>query len=353
MILHWSLPLVKRLLPPHLAARLKERASIDPSLDFDAYPSNTLRFYDADEGPVIAEVPIKDGSIRVARKRLRALCADGVDIKYGHTLQTIQVEKDHNKVSAMFSNGVKATGTRHIGCDGAKSPVRNYLFGEGKASITPLDLAYWSVVAGYPNAEQALHVRSAHPVFSIAVGSGITSFIATYGVPDPERPETWRFHVALSWRRDKNFDVRSLPNTERHDILREKAKRLCEPFRTAILALSDDKIIPYDDIGYWVAEPRDTHGGLVTIAGEAAHPMTHHRGQGCNNAVQDAYDLAEAMKAIEVGAEQQRLVQECSDESAKRGAAETKLSLENAYALLDRDVFYKSPIFRYSLSARH
>lgn len=46
-----------------------------------------------------------------------------------------------------------------------------------------------------------------------------------------------------------------------------------QPFRTAILAIPDDTQVPYTPVNYWIAQPWDTQGGLVSIAGDAAHPM--------------------------------------------------------------------------------
>ena len=40
-----------------------------------------------------------------------------------------------------------------------------------------------------------------------------------------------------------------------------------------MLAIPDDTQIPYIDVSYWIAQPWDTHNGLVTLAGDAAHPM--------------------------------------------------------------------------------
>ncbi|RYO89373.1 hypothetical protein DL762_003264 [Monosporascus cannonballus] len=353
MILHWALPLAMKLLPEHLAVQLKERASVDSSLDFDVYPNNILRFYNGVDGAILAELPIKNRCIRVARKKLRALCADGVEIKYGHILKAVRVDEDRGEVTAKFSNGHEATGTLLIGCDGAKSFVRQYLLGSAKASITPLDVSFWNVIVSYPNAERALHIRSAHPIFAMVARPGIFGFLGTYDVPDPEKPETWRFHLAISFPRDENVNPHTLSNAERHAVMKEKGARLCEPFRTAILGIPEEVAIPTDDIGYWAAERWDTRGGLITLAGDAAHPMTPHRGQGCNNATQDAYNLVDSIKRIDAGGDQHRLIQECSDEIVKRGAAETKLSLETAYAFLDWDKLQASPLFKHSLSARH
>lgn len=52
-----------------------------------------------------------------------------------------------------------------------------------------------------------------------------------------------------------------------------QASKLCEPFRTAALALEDDEVVPLDAGQQWVPYPWKNHDGRVTLAGDAAHSM--------------------------------------------------------------------------------
>ena len=78
MALHWSVPMLEKLLPEHLAARLKTDAVVDPSLDYTQYPNNIIPIFDGVDGEVIREIP-SDG-LRVSRRKLRALCGEGIDV---------------------------------------------------------------------------------------------------------------------------------------------------------------------------------------------------------------------------------------------------------------------------------
>ena len=49
---------------------------------------------------------------------------------------------------------------------------------------------------------------------------------------------------------------------------------MCEPFRSAVMWMPDDTKITYEKMAYWVPIPWGNHGGRVTLAGDAAHPMT-------------------------------------------------------------------------------
>jgi 2-polyprenyl-6-methoxyphenol hydroxylase-like FAD-dependent oxidoreductase len=58
-------------------------------------------------------------------------------------------------------------------------------------------------------------------------------------------------------------------------VLKKKVSENCgEPFKSAIEWIPDDTTTIVGRITYWVTEPWDNHGGRVTLAGDAAHPMT-------------------------------------------------------------------------------
>ena len=130
-----------------------------------------------------------------------------------------------------------------------------------------------------------------------------------------------------------------------------------QPFRTAIVGIPDDTHVPYTDFVQWVAQPWDTRNGLVTLAGDSAHPMAPFRGQGGNHAIQDAHNFVEAAKQIVAepdlkakSALQSRLMQGYSDELAKRGAEETVQSAKNGKMMLDYYDFKESPYMKQGLS---
>ncbi len=90
-------------------------------------------------------------------------------------------------------------------------------------------------------------------------------------VPDPDDPANWRFQVVTSWLGEPDD---SLDDAGRLAQVKEKGSVLCEPYRSAVLWMPDDTKITYDGIAYWVPVPWDNHDGRVTLAGDAAHPMT-------------------------------------------------------------------------------
>ena len=153
--------------------------------------------------------------------------------------------------------------------------------------MTPLEIVHSNVAITYGDAEKAKFVRSAHEVFSFAIKPGLLSFLSSthlctlhslrtdiplvQDVPDPEDPANWQFQVVTSWlgRPDDSLDTAG-----RLAQVKQKASTMCEPFRSAVMWMPDDTKITYDRMAYWIPIPWDNHNGRVTLAGDAAHPMT-------------------------------------------------------------------------------
>lgn len=341
MGIHWSLPQLEALLPPDLRIRLKETQN-DPFLD--AEEQDEMRIYNGLDGTILKALPIPR-TIRVSRRKLRSFCSQGIDVKYGHDLASISYEKDG--VTAVFKNGSSVSGTIVIGSDGPKSAVRSLILGP-EAAVTPLEVVHSNVAVKYGDAEKAKFIRSAHPVFSLAVRPGVLSFLSIQDVPDPEDPANWQFQVVTSWlgERDESLDAAG-----RLAQVKEKGSTMCEPFRSAVMWMPDDTKITYDTMAYWVSIPWDDHDGRVALAGDAAHPMTPHRGQGLNHAICDAGYFVDAMQKVATGASSLKdAIVAYSAEVVRRGADEVLISTQNAHMMLNWDQLMESPIMKRSLA---
>ena len=79
--------------------------------------------------------------------------------------------------------------------------------------------------------------------------------------------------------------------------------------------------------------------------------MPPNRGQGLNHAINDAFNVIAAVKAIEGGGmDKKTAVEAYRDEVVERGAKETILSRDTAFATLDYDKFKDSGIMRHGLA---
>lgn len=89
-------------------------------------------------------------------------------------------------------------------------------------------------------------------------------------VPDPEKPEDWKFQLVTSWLGTPDT---ALSSTEGLALVKKKASVLADPFKSANLWIPEGTPISFDRLSYWATIPWDNHGGRVTLAGDAAHPM--------------------------------------------------------------------------------
>lgn len=57
----------------------------------------------------------------------------------------------------------------------------------------------------------------------------------------------------------------------------ENSEKMAEPFRSALLSLPDDAVIWCERLSQWPTIGWDNKQGSVTLAGDAAHPMTYRK----------------------------------------------------------------------------
>lgn len=96
--------------------------------------------------------------------------------------------------------------------------------------------------------------------------------LAVLEATDAERPETWAFQAHHSWWGPPLAAELSTPEA-RTRFFRQRFGRLCEPFRTSILTLGEDAMLPLDPGQEWSPVPWDNRHGQITLAGDAAHSM--------------------------------------------------------------------------------
>lgn len=272
-------------------------------------------------------------------------------------------------VDISFADGTSERGTVLIGCDGSKSQVRNFLVGKEVARLQPVDLTMINFpLDGYTGDEAAL-LQTMHPVFKIAThptrpGNAILAGECPFeryqssgtvkltrpialDISDLDEPTKWKFQNYLGWWGPPYAS--DLKTSERRcAFYRELMSGFCEPFRTAAMKLGESEKIPIYAGQQWAPTMDwDNHGGRVTLAGDAAHPMLPQRGQGLNNAMKDASEIVEALVAAANGRSSlEAAVMAYEKEMKPRGAEEVALSYEQAIKAREQSTIRDSPIFK-------
>ena len=155
----------------------------------------------------------------------------------------------------------------------------------------------------------------------------------------------------LGWRSDTSQPLPSTEETERE--WRERSTKLAEPFRSMYSNVQGDLKYPCDRLAQWPTLAWDNHQGTVTLAGDAAHPMTYHRGQGLNNAAMDAANLCNAISDhLEKGLPIQEVLAKYEAEVVERGHQAVIESGNNSLMLHDWEKLRQAQMFKSGVSAR-
>lgn len=81
---------------------------------------------------------------------------------------------------------------------------------------------------------------------------------------------------SLTWPEDEDSPVPAGTDAIKRAWV-SRAEMLAEPFRSAYLAVAPYGTIWCDRLAEWRTEPWDNRNGRVTLAGDAAHPMTYRK----------------------------------------------------------------------------
>jgi 2-polyprenyl-6-methoxyphenol hydroxylase-like FAD-dependent oxidoreductase len=349
MAYFWSSTFVPQLLPQSVIDKL-------PTAEFDyglKGPDGAAHEYVAirntSTGEVLKKLPTPGGR-RVSRRRFRQVLSEGLDIQ--HDKNVVEISYPASGVVVHFEDGTTASGSLVVGADGASSRIRRLLLGE-KAEPTVLPIVMNNFNVQY-TAEQALFIRSGMcPFTDYGIHpKGLFFLMAVQNVPDPSDPSTWYFQLLTSWR----TSLRDLSDEEndsegRLKVLKELTADLAEPRRSAIAWVPEGTHVPRDRLAYWSPVPWDHHGGRVTLAGDAAHAMTYHRGQGLNNCLNDSGNLVAGLVEVSKGAKSiGSVLTEYGEEVVARGAAEVEMSRQTSMGVLDWNTFMDSPVMKHGVA---
>ncbi|KAK3369272.1 putative monooxygenase [Lasiosphaeria ovina] len=354
MAIHWSLPLLKEIVPADVFAKM-DAIACNPVLGIH---SGLYPIIKGETGELIMGVPYENG-LRVPRSKMRAVAATGIEVQYGKLLTDVAFNESGDGVVATFSDGTLVPATMVIGADGPKSRVREFAMGSAeKAAVTRFSIFHTNMTVCYGDAEKALFVRKQYPTSYLALSEqSFHAFQSISSMPDgPDHPETWKFHMAMAWLGEVD---NSLDYKARLALIKERAAGLGEPAHSAFMWLPEDTEVHKADISYWISQPWDNRRGRMTLVGDAAHPMPPYRGQGLNHCINDVWHLSKGLTEMLSGASGEpatatadakkltlaEVVTRYEAEMVPRGAEEVRCSVENGYMLHDWKKIQQSPVF--------
>ncbi|KAH8886316.1 putative monooxygenase [Thozetella sp. PMI_491] len=341
ILIHWAMPLLQEMLPDDVLAKMPE-AICNPHLEF-TLEVETLPIFNGATGEVLFRSPTP-GARRVTRQKMRRVLAHGLDIHWGKALSAL-APRDTG-MTLTFEDGETVVADYVLGADGANSKVRELLLGTEAATPTLAGLMFATGITSYGDADKVKHITEANPVASIFMGVGASGGIGVMDVEDhPEDPSRWTTFWAYIWP----GPMADLQGQEAIDFVKEHSKRLCEPFKSAIDWTPDDSRCYVDQMKYWVPVPYPTHGGKVTLAGDAGHPMLPFRGQGLQHAIDDASKYVAALRKIrdiDDAAAKESILAEYDAEMVPRGATAVKQSVLEASNSFDEETLNKMIMIR-------
>ncbi|TAQ84888.1 hypothetical protein B7494_g6786 [Chlorociboria aeruginascens] len=348
MAYFWSSEFVPQLLSQEILDKLPT-AEIDYPLKG---PEGAIHEYvtmrNIDTGEELKKLPTTGGR-RVSRRRLRHVLRTGIDVQYNKIVTEISYPS--TGVVVHFEDGTSASGSLVIGADGGGSRVRRLILGE-KAELKHIPIIMNNFNVQY-TAEQALFIQSRLAKFTDygIHPKGFFYLMSMQNVPDASDPSTWYFQLLTSWHENLRAISEEENTSEgRLKILKELTADMAEPRKSAMAWVPDGTHIPRDRMAVWSPVPWDHHDGRVTLAGDAAHSMTYHRGQGLNNCINDAGNLVQLLVEVKNGIKSiYAALTAYGEEVVKRGAAEVELSMKQTMMVHDWENFMESPAMKIGL----
>ena len=351
---HWAIPALQYMMPDSFLSRI-QYTQTDPSVPTG--DADRLPFINGKTGEHIGEIK-SSKFYRLRRDKFRALLLEGVDVRWGKAVSDVTYSADGNTVTVHFSDGTNDTGTMLIASDGPHSTVRKLLVGAEKAEVTPTDFAT-SMCFTKHTREQALFLRAHphHPLYQVAPHpNGYFGWLSLHDGDDVDHPENWTFFHYISYR-----EPRDVPNNKSM-VQKELASTFCEPFKSVFDWMPSDHEIWYGKLRQWDPSEPDhkwnNQDGRITLAGDAAHPMTFQRGQGLNHAIMDAYQLCKTLEKLWDSGdfsvkERAAAMNDYETEMIPRTGEEVRLSEANSVAMHDWEKVMQSPSMNKGMNVEH
>ena len=358
MGLHWGFEPLQYLVPEEILTEIKN-TQVDPHVP--TKDTDRLPMINGQTGELITEI-MSSKFYRLRRDKFRGMLLRGLNVQWGRALSDILYSPDSTSVTAKFEDGTEEIGTVLIATDGPHSTVRSLLVGKEAAKVTPIDYASTMCFTRHTR-EHALFLRARphHPLYQVAPHpDGYCAWLSLHDGDDINHPENWTFFHYISFPEPRQ-QVNNRMMREHVLHQKELARRFVDPWRSVFEWMPEDSEVWYSKMRNWnpsLPEHRwDNRQGRVTLAGDAAHPMTFQRGQGLNHAIQDAYTICKALEGFWNGGDftikkRSAAMKAYEEEMIARAGVEVRLSVENSVKMHDWSKVMESPSMRKGMQVK-
>jgi len=167
------MPTFLDLLPEDIRDNIS-KGYCNPYLDYSDESTESITCYDGQTGNELFTNKMP-GSRRVSRQKLRGVLAEGLDIRWGKELISINSDDDDSSgpVKLVFADGDVIEADYVLGTDGPGSKVRRLLF-PGREEDSKLVNSGFMIATGvvkYEDREKVEKIVEAHPVAAITMST--------------------------------------------------------------------------------------------------------------------------------------------------------------------------------------
>jgi len=302
-----------------------------------------MPIFNLENGELLLSMPAPF-SLRFQRRKFLKLISTGLDIRFGKRLT--HVNSIGGIVTATFEDGTVERGNLLVGAEGAHSSTREFLLGKEKGALIPTPLVSTVAMTRLP-AEAALKMRAIHYRYTVNFHpNGCFAWNSIHESVGLDNPADWTFMLQQS-RLCPGEDPLPSKGPELVRDMKEQAKHWAQPLRSVYESIPEDAPTWHTRLSIWPTQKFDDRKGTVTLAGDAAHAMTFHRGQGLNNAILDAADFLKRLREMDSHTPENlaKAVAAYDKELWVRGHDAVISSYENSLQVHDWAQLKQSPLF--------
>ena len=234
-------------------------------------------------------------NIHIARQELRLALLNQLGghakVEWGHQLSEIKTT-DQNKVELSFmvnGNSKKISTDLLVGADGIRSAVRNLIIGDQTTPLLYLDCI---VILGICKLSALQDIQS-NLLDSATVFQTANGHERIYMMPYDADSVMWQLSFPM-----KEDEAKTLSAKGASALKVEASRRIQwhEPIPSILAATPEANISGYPVYDRELLQDQWMQNtGPITLIGDAAHPMSPFKGQGANQALLDALQLARSI----------------------------------------------------------